>query len=171
MLGCVQIKRPASCLVARTMALVIKLSISGKPSTEVGIDGLISSPHPQYRIRYQIALAASDHASMINSRGCIRSRISRRKAKLRLGRDCVHTPKGAMQAQNPSEKAVRYLGGLRMLKRKPSSTMSTGSASMELQETLSGGVSPEATAHRSNETTTLGTGTAGGSERFEQPGP
>jgi hypothetical protein len=78
---------------------------------------------------------------------------------------------GALRAQHPSGDAARYLGGLRMLKRKPSGTKPKGSASMVRQESISGAVWPGATAHRSMESTTTGTGASGGNEPFEQPGP
>lgn len=67
--------------------------------------------------------------------------------------------------------AARYLGGRRMLKRKPSGTWPKGSASRVAQQSTSGAVSSGATAHRSIETTTRGTGACCGMDPFEQPGP
>lgn len=58
-----------------------------------------------------------------------------------------------------------------MLKRKPSTIRSAGSVSVLKQQVRVGNASADAVAHRSIETTTLGTGTGKGVEWLEQPGP
>ena len=77
-----------------------------------------------------------------------------------------------MRAHDLPEIAVRYRGGLRMLKRKPSKTNSEGSASVLLEQTETECVCTDARAARSMEMTTLVTGTWGvGNEPPEQFGP
>lgn len=79
--------------------------------------------------------------------------------------------KGDVRALSPFELTARYLGGLRMLKRKPSATRWNGSAGMLPQHEDSGSVSPGAMAHRFMETSTPGIGDSGGAEPSEQFGP
>jgi hypothetical protein len=78
--------------------------------------------------------------------------------------------KGAPIAHN-SEKAARYLGGLRMLEWEPSATMLGGSASAFGHETDLRSASLGVKDHRSIESVVTGVGANGGTDPFEQSGP
>jgi hypothetical protein len=112
-----------------------------------------------YGIQKQIALAVIVvQTLMINPRGRFHSRIARLAANYEWGETARTCLKGAMRAQNPSENAARYLGGLRMLKPKPAHGKACASASRKSLSTSRGIPSWHGIAQRSTVTSILGAG-------------